>query len=146
MCIRDRYAEETLEAIKNVDGVKDPGIIKNIGQPEISVELDRDKMAMFGVTLTDAQAVLETAFGGVTASTLYDGERKFDIRIRYEQEYRKDENDLALLMVPTPVSYTHLDVYKRQHCISDYSAVTSFRILLSKNGRNERQLALVGCD
>lgn len=97
----DRYAEETLEAIKNVDGVKDPGIIKNIGQPEISVELDRDKMAMFGVTLTDAQAVLETAFGGVTASTLYDGERKFDIRIRYEQEYRKDENDLALLMVPT---------------------------------------------
>ena len=65
------------------------------------MELDRDKMAMFGVTLTDAQAVLETAFGGVTASTLYDGERKFDIRIRYEQEYRKDENDLALLMVPT---------------------------------------------
>jgi cobalt-zinc-cadmium resistance protein CzcA len=65
------------------------------------VVLDREKMAQYGVSLADAQSVLETAFGGVTASTLYDGERKFDIRIRYEQEYRKDENDIAQLMVPT---------------------------------------------
>lgn len=99
--VLDRYAKQVFDIIKNVDGVKEPGIIKNIGQPEISVVLDRDKMAMYGVALSDAQSVLETAFGGVTASTLYDGERKFDIRIRYAKEYRKDENDIAQLMVPT---------------------------------------------
>jgi Cu/Ag efflux pump CusA len=40
---------EVLKQIKDVDGVKDPGIIKNIGQPEVSVVLDRDKMAAYGV-------------------------------------------------------------------------------------------------
>jgi cobalt-zinc-cadmium resistance protein CzcA len=97
----DKYSKQVLEIIKKIDGIKEPGIIKNIGQPEISVVLDREKMAQYGVSLADAQSVLETAFGGVTASTLYDGDRKFDIRIRYEQEYRKDENDIAQLMVPT---------------------------------------------
>lgn len=97
----DKYAKQVLSVIKNVEGVKEPGIIKNIGQPEVSVVLDRNKMAMYGVALSDAQSVLETAFGGVTASELFDGERKFDIRIRYAKEYRKDETDIAQLMVPT---------------------------------------------
>lgn len=97
----DKYAKQVYSIIKDIDGVKEPGIIKNIGQPEVSVVLDRDKMAMYGVALSDAQSVLETAFGGKTASELFDGERKFDIRIRYAKEYRKDENDIAHLMVPT---------------------------------------------
>ncbi len=97
----DHYARQVLAAIEKTDGIKEPGIIKNIGQPEISVILNRDKMAMYDVALSDAQSVLETAFGGKTASSLYEGERKFDIRIRYEPEFRKDENDLARLMVPT---------------------------------------------
>jgi cobalt-zinc-cadmium resistance protein CzcA len=97
----DEYSKKVLAVIKDVPGIKEPGIIKNIGQPEVSVILDRDKMAQYGVNLADAQSVLETAFGGKTASELYDGERKFDIRIRYEQQYRKDENDIAQLMVPS---------------------------------------------
>ncbi|TDX86470.1 efflux RND transporter permease subunit [Epilithonimonas xixisoli] len=97
----DRLAEEVLASIKDVEGVKEPGIIKNIGQPEISVVLDRNKMAAYGVLPADAQAVLEMAFGGKTASEMYDGERKFPIRLRYAQEYRKNETDIATLMVPT---------------------------------------------
>ena len=58
-------------------------------------------MAAFGVTPTDAQSVLEMAFGGKTATEKYEGERKFDIRVRYDKEYRKDENDIANLKVPT---------------------------------------------
>lgn len=97
----DRLAEEVLKEIKDIPGVKEPGIIRNIGQPEVSVLLDRNKMAAYGVSLADAQAVLEMAFGGKTASEMFDGERKFPIRLRYAQEYRKDENDIASLMVPT---------------------------------------------
>lgn len=99
--VLDQQAQKVFQIVKNIDGIKEPGIIKNIGQPEVSVVLDREKMAQYGVTLSDAQSVLETAFGGVTASTLYDGDRKFDIRIRYEKEFRKDEKDIAQLMVPT---------------------------------------------
>lgn len=97
----DVLAEKVLKQIKDIQGVKDAGIIKNIGQPEVSVVLDRDKMAAYGVMPDDAQSVLEMAFGGKTASEMFDGERKFPIRLRYSQEYRKDENDIAALMVPT---------------------------------------------
>lgn len=97
----DGLAEEVLKQVKDIKGVKDAGIIKNIGQPEVSVVLDRDKMAAYGVMPDDAQSVLEMAFGGKTASEMFDGERKFPIRLRYSREYRKDENDIAALMVPT---------------------------------------------
>ncbi len=97
----DRLADEVLASIKDVDGVKEPGIIKNIGQPEISVVLDRNKMAAYGVLPADAQAVLEMAFGGKTASEMFDGERKFPIRLRYAEDYRKNEEDISSLMVPT---------------------------------------------
>ncbi|HYK57457.1 MAG TPA: efflux RND transporter permease subunit, partial [Flavisolibacter sp.] len=80
---------------------KDVGILRNVGQPEISVILDKEKMAAYGVTIADAQAVLEMAFGGKTATKKYEGERKFDVRIRYEKQYRKDEEDIADLKVPT---------------------------------------------
>ncbi len=97
----DDLAEKVLKSIKDVDGVRDAGIIKNIGQPEVNVVWDRNKMAAYGVMPEDAQTVLEMAFGGKTASEMYDGERKFPIRLRYSQEYRKDENDIASLMIPT---------------------------------------------
>jgi cobalt-zinc-cadmium resistance protein CzcA len=97
----DEYANAVLEQIKDVRGVKDVGILRNLGQPEISVTLDKEKMAAYGVVVEDAQAVLEMAFGGKTATQKYEGERKFDVRIRYEREYRKDEKDIANLMVPT---------------------------------------------
>lgn len=97
----DEIADKVLKSIKNVEGVRDAGIIKNIGQPEVNVVWDRNKMAAYGIMPEDAQAVLEMAFGGKTASEMYDGERKFPIRLRYSQEYRKDENDIASLMIPT---------------------------------------------
>jgi cobalt-zinc-cadmium resistance protein CzcA len=86
--------------IQHVEGIKDVGILRNIGQPEISVSLDEEKMAIYGVTKADAQAVIEMAIGGKTATEKYEGEKKFDIRIRYQKEYRKDEGDIAGLMVP----------------------------------------------
>lgn len=96
----DDIANQVIGQISNVRGVKDVGILRNLGQPEISVLLDESKMAMYGVTKADAQAVIEMAIGGKTATTKYEGERKFDVRIRYQKDYRKDEQDIAELMVP----------------------------------------------
>jgi cobalt-zinc-cadmium resistance protein CzcA len=94
-------ANQVLEAIKGVPGIKDVGILRNIGQPEISVILHDHQMAQYGVSTADAQAVIEMAIGGKTASILYEGERKFDIRLRYEQQYRRTVDDIQQLMVPT---------------------------------------------
>lgn len=97
----NKLADQVIAQIEKVEGIKDVGILRNIGQPEISVVLDREKMAIFGVQISDAQAVLEMAIGGKTATEKYEGERKFDVRIRYQPDYRKDENDISNLKVPT---------------------------------------------
>ncbi len=97
----DEYAEKVLEQIQNVPGIKDVGILRNLGQPEISVLLDEEKMAIYGITKMDAQAMIEMAIGGKTATYKYEGDRKFDIRIRYDKDFRKDEKDILMLMVPT---------------------------------------------
>ncbi|MCS7073134.1 MAG: efflux RND transporter permease subunit, partial [Bacteroidia bacterium] len=97
----NELANQVITQLKTVNGIKDLGILRNIGQPEVSVILDREKMAAYGVLAADAQAVLEMAFGGKTATQKYEREKKFDIRIRYAPEYRKDEKDLANLFIPT---------------------------------------------
>ena len=95
----DQIANKVLKQIKHIQGIKDVGILRNIGQPEISVVLDRSKMAGYGITLSDAQAVLELAFGGKTATQKYEDEKRFDVRIRFKKEYRKNEKDIANLFV-----------------------------------------------
>lgn len=97
----DELANKVIEQIASVPGIKDVGILRNVGQPEISVLLDEEKMAIYGVQKSDAQSIIEMAIGGKTATQKYEGDRKFDIRIRYSKEYRKDEEDIMDLMVPT---------------------------------------------
>lgn len=97
----DDLADKVLKAIQDVDGIKDAGIIRNVGQPELQIRLDETKMALYGVTMADAQAVIEMAIGGKTANVMYEGEKKFDIRIRFPYENRKSEEDIAILKVPT---------------------------------------------
>jgi cobalt-zinc-cadmium resistance protein CzcA len=97
----DAYANMVIEQIKHVPGIKDVGILRNIGQPEISILLNEEKMAIYGITKAEAQAVIEMAIGGKTATQKYEGEKKFDIRIRYEEKYRKNEEDILMLMIPS---------------------------------------------
>lgn len=97
----DEYANQVLNQIKDVPGIKDIGILRNIGQPEMSVVLDEEKMAIYGITKAEAQAVIEMAIGGKTATQKYEGEKKFDIRIRYDKDFRKNEEDILMLMIPT---------------------------------------------
>jgi cobalt-zinc-cadmium resistance protein CzcA len=97
----NEYANQVIEQIKDVQGIKDVGILRNIGQPEISILLDAEKMAIYGITKAQAQAVIEMAIGGKTATQKYEGEKKFDIRIRYDKDFRKNEDDILMLMIPT---------------------------------------------
>ncbi|MBL7873228.1 MAG: efflux RND transporter permease subunit [Cyclobacteriaceae bacterium] len=97
----DEFANQVIEKIKDVRGIKDVGILRNLGQPEISVVLDEERMAIYGVQKAEAQSTLEMAIGGKTVTEKYEGDRKFDIRIRYQQDYRKDEEDIMRIMVPT---------------------------------------------
>jgi cobalt-zinc-cadmium resistance protein CzcA len=94
-------ANQVLDQIHDVPGIKDAGILRNVGQPEMQIVLSDQKMGLYGIAVSDAQAVIEMAIGGKTANLKYEGERKFDIRIRYPEEYRKTEDDIKRLLVPT---------------------------------------------
>jgi cobalt-zinc-cadmium resistance protein CzcA len=99
--VLDSLAKECCNQIKDIRGIEDAGILRNIGQPEVSIKLDEQKMALYGVTKKDAQAVIEMAIGGKTATQKYEEEKKFDVRIRYPKKYRKNEDDFKRLMVPS---------------------------------------------
>ncbi len=96
----DKAAKDVYQQMKTVKGVEDLGIERNLGQPEFRVELDQQKMAMYGITMADAQSVIEMAVGGKAATQLYEGERKFDVRIRYEEPYRANQEAIENLMMP----------------------------------------------
>ncbi|MEO7211315.1 CusA/CzcA family heavy metal efflux RND transporter [Mucilaginibacter sp.] len=99
--VLDKKADAVMKVLKDIKGVDDLGVLRNLGQPEFRIELDQRKMALYGVTTADANSVIEMAIGGKAATQLYEGERKFDIRIRYQKEYRDTQDKIENLMVPT---------------------------------------------
>lgn len=97
----EKKAYEVYDAMKDVKGVEDLGVIKNIGQPELRIDLNQEKMALYGVTTADANTIIETAIGGKGISQIYEGEKKFQLRLRYEEAYRNNAEAIGNLMVPT---------------------------------------------
>jgi cobalt-zinc-cadmium resistance protein CzcA len=97
----EQQSTKVYTMLKTVEGIEDLGVIKNIGQPELDIDLDQSKMALYGVSTADANAVIEMAIGGKAVTQLYEGIRKFDIRIRFPEQYRGTEEDIGNLLVPT---------------------------------------------
>jgi cobalt-zinc-cadmium resistance protein CzcA len=97
----EKIAYECLEHLSKVKGISDPAVIVLTGQPEIRVELNEEKMALYGVISKDCNDILEMAIGGKTANKIFEGDKRFDIRVRYAENYRKDLNDIGSILVPT---------------------------------------------
>jgi cobalt-zinc-cadmium resistance protein CzcA len=96
----EQLADSVMTIMKTVEGVQDLGIFKSLGQPELRVELDRAKTARYGASVADANNIVEMAIGGKKVSTFYEGERRFDIRVRYSSEFRRSEKEIGKLLVP----------------------------------------------
>ncbi|MFI5192695.1 MAG: efflux RND transporter permease subunit [Chitinophagales bacterium] len=97
----EQKVTEVYNVLKNVRGITDLGAIKNIGQPELDIDLNQDKMALYGVATADANAVIQMAIGGKAATQLYENIKKFDVRVRFPEEFRKNQTDIGNMMVPT---------------------------------------------
>ena len=98
--------QEYFNVLKDVKGIEDLGIMHNTGQPELDIQLDQAKMALYGVATNQANAVISMAIGGlgiggVPASTLYEGIKTFDIRVRLPEEFRRTPEQIENLLVPT---------------------------------------------
>ncbi len=96
----EQYADEVAASIRPVPGVKDLNVYRNIGLPELRIQLHDSKLARYAVDVTDAQAVIEMAIGGRAATRFYENERMFDVRIRFEKEYRDNEEKIGEILIP----------------------------------------------
>ena len=96
----EKKAVEVYKVLETVDGIEDLGVIRNIGQPELRIELDESRLARYGVAKEDVQSIIEMAIGGKSASLLYEDERKFNIMVRYESDFRRSEDEIGKILVP----------------------------------------------
>lgn len=97
----ESLADQTAEVISEVRGIEDVNVFRSIGLPELQIKFDERQMAYYGVTMADAQAVAEMAIGGKVATKYYEGERIFDVQVRYQQSYRNDEDKIGNILIPT---------------------------------------------
>lgn len=95
-------AEKVAGYIKNVEGVSEPFVEKVTGLPQIQVEYNRDKIAAYGLTISDVNTLLRTAFAGNVAGVVFEGDRRFDMVVRLKNDLRSDLANLENLFVMLP--------------------------------------------
>ncbi|QJD79724.1 efflux RND transporter permease subunit [Spirosoma rhododendri] len=99
--VLDKEATRVYDIMNKVPGVSDLGVFRNLGQPEFRITLDPARLALYNVPTDVVQSVIETAIGGKTATQLYEGERHFDVKVRYDERFRFAPEQVANLLVPT---------------------------------------------
>ncbi|WP_298776014.1 efflux RND transporter permease subunit, partial [uncultured Empedobacter sp.] len=84
----EKYANKVALSIEKVNGITDINVYKNIGLPELRIELSDTKMAKYGISTADVQAVIEMTIGGQAATKFYENDRQFDVILRFQEAYR----------------------------------------------------------
>ncbi|MBX3318887.1 MAG: efflux RND transporter permease subunit [Nitrospira sp.] len=81
-------AEEIASLLQQIEGVKDIKVEQTSGQPYLNIDIDRQKIARFGINVADVQEIITTAIGGKPATQVYEGERRFQLILRFPEPYR----------------------------------------------------------
>jgi len=88
--------------VSKMDGTANFFVEQPIGQPYLTIEIDREALASFGLNVNDVQSVIEAGIGGQVSGQLYQGQRRFDIQVRYPAEFRSKLENIQEIPVPLP--------------------------------------------
>jgi cobalt-zinc-cadmium resistance protein CzcA len=88
--------------MKTVSGVKDLGIFRLMGQPNLLIKVDREACARYGLLVSDLNAVIQAAIGGQGVTRVFEGEKWFDLVVRFLPEFRQDVDSIGNILVNTP--------------------------------------------
>ena len=102
MAVLNRTAGEIAETLQQLDGASEVKVEQTSGLPVLTINIDRDKAARFGLNVGDVQDTLAVAVGGRQAGTLYEGDRRFDMVVRLSDALRTDIDGLSRLLIPVP--------------------------------------------
>ena len=98
----ESFGLEIEDHLKNVDGVKDEVVYAEriIGKPYMEIELNRERMARYGLSVASVQEYLEIAVGGMTLTNSVEGRERYPIRVRYPSELRQHPEDIKNIFIP----------------------------------------------
>ena len=95
-------AIEIKRRLSQVPGFTDLTVVRELGQPSLLVDVNRDKIARYGINVADVEAVVQAAVGGQAATQVIQGEKLFDLVVRMKPEFRENAQQIGNLLVGTP--------------------------------------------
>jgi cobalt-zinc-cadmium resistance protein CzcA len=98
----ERTADAIARSMKNVPGIEDLNVFRVLGQPNVNLVVDRAKADRYGINVSDVQDAIETAAGGKAMTQILDGERRFDVVVRYQEAFRRTPEDIANIRILAP--------------------------------------------
>ncbi|MCP1510414.1 cobalt-zinc-cadmium resistance protein CzcA [Pseudomonas marginalis] len=102
MAVLNATAGEIAETLQGLNGASEVKVEQTSGLPVLTINIDRDKAARFGLNVGDVQDTIAVAVGGRQAGTLYEGDRRFDMVVRLSDALRTDIDGLSRLLIPVP--------------------------------------------
>lgn len=96
-----QQADEIANLISNVEGAADITVEKVEGLPQMQVKLDRAKIARYGLNISEVNNIISMGFAGKVAGSVFEGEKRFDLVVRFDQDHRKDIHNLENSFVTT---------------------------------------------
>ena len=88
--------------LAQVPGFTELTVVRELGQPSLLIDVDRDKSARYGINVADVEAVVQAAVGGQAATQVIQGEKLFDLVVRMKPEFRENAQEIGNLLVGTP--------------------------------------------
>ncbi|HEX9484101.1 MAG TPA: CusA/CzcA family heavy metal efflux RND transporter [Gemmatimonadaceae bacterium] len=98
----ERTADAIAATMRTVPGVRDLGVFSVLGQPNVNLVVDRARADRYGINVSDVQDAIETAAGGKAVTQILDGERRFDVVVRYLESFRRTPEDIANIRILAP--------------------------------------------
>lgn len=95
-------AEEIAKVVTKIEGAADVKVEQVTGLPQLQIKIDRGKIARYGINVADVNQIIETAIGGKSAGEVFEGERRFDLVVRFKESARSDIDVIKNILVPTP--------------------------------------------
>jgi heavy metal efflux system protein len=100
--VLEARANEIQAVMSKIPGVADLGTFQVRGQPNVNMVVDRVAADRFGINVSDVQDAVETAVGGKAVSQILIGEQRYDLTVRYQEQFRKTVDDLAKIRILAP--------------------------------------------
>ena len=94
------YANKVANVIRPIQGITQPQVERISGLPQITIQYDRARLAGYGLNIEEVNHVISTAFAGEATGAVYENERRFDLVVRLDSNYRTSINDVSNLYIP----------------------------------------------